>query len=185
MKKIFTYSLLFLLFNFTNLASADEKENIINKLNITNTLKFNFKQKTNKVDESGVCYLLFPKNLKCNYSDKNRKELIINNNRLAITQKRYNKTSYYSVKNSPFIKILDKKNLIKIIEKSYLEKEKKQIELTSTDINENKTIILFDKKSFNLNGWKIKDQFNNEITFLIEILSINDDINLNFFKIPY
>tara|TARA_B100001250_G_C19702042_1_gene745204 strand:+ start:575 stop:1132 length:558 start_codon:yes stop_codon:yes gene_type:complete len=185
LKKIFKYTLLFLVFNFINFVSADEKANIINKLNVTNTLKFNFKQKTNQVNESGVCYLVFPKNLKCNYNDKNQKELIINKNRLAITQKRYNKTSYYSVKNSPFIKILDKKNLVKIIEKSYMEKEKKQIQLTSTDINENKIIVFFDGKSFDLMGWKIKDQFNNEITFLIEILSINEEIKLNFFKIPY
>ena len=112
LKKNFLYIFFILIFNFENLAIADEKQKIIEKLKNTKSLTFDFKQKTNEKIETGVCYLVFPKKLKCDYKDKNQKELIINNNRLAITQKRYNKTFYYSVKKSPFIKILDKKQLI-------------------------------------------------------------------------
>ena len=33
-------------------------------------------------------------------------------------------------------------------------------------------------------GWKINDQFENKISFLIEILSKNEEINLKIFEIP-
>lgn len=181
-KKKFLYIFIFLLFSFENLAIANEKENIINELKNTRSLKFNFKQKTNEKYEIGVCYLVFPKKLKCNYDDKNQKELIINNNRLSITQKRYNKTLYYSVKKSPFLQILDKKKLFDLIEESILEYKNNQIHLTYDD--ERKITILFKEKDFDLIGWKIKDQFENKISFLIEILSKNEEINLNIFKIP-
>jgi len=184
LKKNFLYIFLILLFGFKNLAIADEKQNIIDKLRNTKSLKFNFEQKTNEIVESGVCYLVFPSKLKCDYEDKNQKELIINKNRLAITQKRYNKTLYYSVKKSPFIKILNKKQLINLIKESILEHKNNQIHLTNNNNDARRIIILFDKKNFNLIGWKINDQFENKISFLIEILSKNQEINLQMFEIP-
>ena len=183
LKKNFLYTLLVLIFNFESIAIADEKQNIIEKLKNTKSLKFKFNQKTNEKIEDGICYLVFPKKLKCDYKDKNQKELIINNNRLAITQKRYNKTFYYSVKKSPFIKILDKNQLINLIEESKLKYTNNQIHLTSLD-NDKKITILFEKKNFDLIGWKINDQFENKISFLINILSINKETNLKIFEIP-
>ena len=183
LKKNFLYIFLILLFGFKNLAIADEKQNIIDKLRNTKSLKFNFEQKTNEIVESGVCYLVFPSKLKCDYEDRKQKELIINKNRLAITQKRYNKTLYYSVKKSPFLKILDKKQLIKLIEESILEHKNNQIHITNNG-NAKKITILFNKKNFNLIGWKINDQFENKISFLIEILSKNQKMNLKIFEIP-
>jgi len=183
LKKNFLYIFLILLFGFKNLAIADEKQNIIDKLRNTKSLKFNFEQKTNEIAESGVCYLVFPSKLKCDYEDRKQKELIINKNRLAITQKRYNKTLYYSVKKSPFLKILDKKQLIKLIEESILEHKNNQIHITNNG-NAKKITILFNKKNFNLIGWKINDQFENKISFLIEILSKNQKMNLKIFEIP-
>ena len=184
LNKNFLYIFLILILSFENLAIADEKQNIIDKLKNTKSLKFNFKQKTNDKIESGVCYLAFPKKLKCNYEDNNQKELIINKSRLAITQKRYNKTLYYSVKKSPFLKILDKKQLINLIERSILEHKNNQIHLTRINDDKQKITILFKKKNFDLMGWKINDQFENKISFLIEILSKNEEINLKIFEIP-
>jgi len=183
LKKKFLYIFLIIVFGFENLAIADEKENIIDKLKNTKSLKFNFKQKTNEKIEIGVCYLVFPRKLKCNYEDSKQKELIINKNRLAITQKRYNKTLYYSVKKSPFLKILDKKQLIELIKESILEYKDNQIHLTNNN-NARKITILFNKKNFDLIGWKINDQFQNKISFLIKILSKNQKINLKIFEIP-
>jgi len=184
LKKKFLYIFLIIVFGFENLAIADEKENIIDKLKNTKSLKFNFKQKTNEKIEIGVCYLVFPRKLKCNYEDSKQKELIINKNRLAITQKRYNKTLYYSVKKSPFLKILDKKQLIELIKESILEYKDNQIHLTNNNNNARKITILFNKKNFDLIGWKINDQFQNKISFLIKILSKNQKINLKIFEIP-
>ena len=165
--------------------AADEKENIIGKLKNIDSLKFNFEQITNEIIEIGVCELVFPNKLRCYYSNKNQKELIINNNRLAITQKRYNKTFYYSVKESPFLKILDKNSLIKLIRESLSESNNNQIHLTNTNSEKEEIVIIFDKKNFNLIGWKINDQFNNKIIFLIEIISINEIVDLKKFEIKY
>ena len=170
--------------NLENLAIADEKESIVDKLKNIESLKFNFEQKTNEKIEVGICYLVFPSKLKCDYDDNKKKELIINKKRLAITQKRYNKTYYYSVKKSPFLKILNKDQLIKLVKESFLEQKNNQIYLTSIDNNEKKITIIFNKNNFDLIGWEINDQFENKIVFLIKILSTNEDVNLEIFKIP-
>ena len=185
LKKNFLYIFFtILILNLENLAIANEKESIVDKLKNIKSLKFNFEQKTNEKIEVGICYLVFPNKLKCDYDDNKKKELIINEKRLAITQKRYNKTYYYSVKKSPFLKILNKDQLIKLIRESSIEQKNNQIHLTSIENNEKKITIIFNKKNFDLIGWEINDQFKNKIVFLIEILSTNEDVNLEIFKIP-
>ena len=88
------------------------------------------------------------------------------------------------MKKSPFLKILDKKQLINLIERSILEHKNNQIHLTRINDDKQKITILFKKKNFDLKGWKINDQFENKISFLIEILSKNEEINLKIFEIP-
>ena len=89
------------------------------------------------------------------------------------------------MKESPFLKILDKNSLIKLIRESVSESNNNQIHLTNTNSEEEKIVIIFDKKNFNLIGWKINDQFNNKIIFLIEIISINEIVDLKKFEIKY
>ena len=96
--------------------SANEKDEIILKLNNLNSMEFTFEQLVNEKIEKGNCLLEFPGKLKCNYFDDKKKELVINNKRLAITQKRYNKTYHYPISKSPFINILYKDKLLEIIE---------------------------------------------------------------------
>ena len=67
--------------------SADEKDQIVAQLNNLNSLEFTFDQLINEKTEKGSCLLEFPGKLKCNYFDDKKKELVINNKRLAITQK--------------------------------------------------------------------------------------------------
>ena len=86
------YIIIIFILLFFNL-HANEKEDIANKLSSLNSLEFTFDQLINQKKESGSCLLEFPGKLKCNYFDDNKeKELIINNRKLAIIQKRYNKT---------------------------------------------------------------------------------------------
>ena len=183
MKKKILYFTFILFFSFQSVSIANEREKILSKLISTKSLEFNFNQRTNEKKEEGICYLNFPGLLRCEYNDNKKKELIINKSKLAITQKRYGKTSFYSVKKSPFIKILNKDYLAQLISTSDLKYRKNQIQLTS--INEREKItILFNKNDFNLVGWEIADQFQNEIIFLIKILSVNRDFDLSLFKIP-
>ena len=77
------------------------------------------------------CDLRSFRKLKCEYFDSKQKELIINDKRLAITQKKYNKT-YYNITNDSFKKLiinkLSNKN-INIIEKYSIYNKKDHREL--------------------------------------------------------
>ena len=75
-----------------------------------------------------------------------KKELVINNKRLAITQKRYNKTYHYPISKSPFINILYKDKLLEIIELSELESSDQIIK--AIYISDNEITVFFDKKKF-------------------------------------
>ena len=109
-----------------------------------NSLEFTFDQLINEKTEKGSCLLEFPGKLKCNYFDDKKKELVINNKRLAITQKRYNKTYHYSISKSPFLNILYKDKLLEIIQSGKLELTDQIIKLVY--FGDNEITIFFDKK---------------------------------------
>ena len=90
---------------------------LIKVLNDTKNLQFNFEQITSKKTESGKCIIVFPNKLVCYYDNKDKKELIINNRIMAITQKRYNKSFFYPLSKTNFINILSKNELINVIQK--------------------------------------------------------------------
>ena len=71
----------------------------------------------------------FPGKLRCEYFDDKQKELVVNDKRLAITQKRYNKTYYYPISDSPFLNILYKDKLLEIVKSGKLEAKDKLIKL--------------------------------------------------------
>ena len=175
--------IIFIIFSFKAF-SDDIKINIIDNLRNTNSLEFSFNQITNDKIETGTCALLFPKKLKCTYNDKNLKELIINDNRMAILQKRYNKIYHYPLKDSPFLMILNKNYLINLVNKSEFKIVKNEINLKYVTENEENIIVLFDKKDFNIRGWLIKDRFNNNINFTLSINNKNTNFKKNYFKIP-
>ena len=171
---------LYLIFTHSN---ANEKSKIINKLNYINNIQFKFIQKTNEKIEKGECTLVFPSKLKCDYDDKNKKELIVNKKMIAITQKRYGKTLFYPLSKSAFINILSKNELKKIINENEAIIDD-YINIVFFDKNESKTLIRFNKKDFLLAGWVSSDQYNNQINFEIEIISVNQMINNDIFTLP-
>ena len=162
--------------------SANEKNQIVTQLNNLNSLEFTFDQIINEKTEKGSCLLEFPGKLKCNYFDDKKKELIINKKKLAITQKRYNKTYYYPVSKSPFLNILYKDKLLEIIKSGKLELSDQTIKLIY--LGEDDIIVFFDKKTLDLKGWQIIDQYNNNINFSLNIIAKNDVFKKGTFKIP-
>ena len=178
-KNIFIVSI-FISFSFNLL--ANEKEQIINQLKKLNSLEFTFIQLVNKKSERGSCLLEFPGKLKCNYFDDKLKELIISNKKLAITQKRYNKTYRYPISKSPFLNILYKNKLLEIVKAGKLEFTEQLIKLIY--LSNNEITIFFDKKNLDLKGWEITDQYNNNINFSLSIISKNDVYKKGTFKIP-
>jgi outer membrane lipoprotein-sorting protein len=176
------YIIIIFILLFFNL-HANEKEDIANKLSSLNSLEFTFDQLINQKKESGSCLLEFPGKLKCNYFDDNKeKELIINNRKLAIIQKRYNKTYYYPLSKSPFLNILYKDKLLEIVKSGKLELTDQLIKLIYS--SENKIIIFFDRRTLDLKGWGFIDQYNNNVNFSLNILSKNTVFKKNTFKIP-
>ena len=162
--------------------SASEKDKIISQLNNLNSLEFTFDQIINDKNEKGSCLLEFPGKLKCDYFDDKKKELIINKKRLAITQRRYNKTYYYSISKSPFLNILYKDKLLEIVRSGKIELTDQIIKLIY--LGNNKITVFFDKKTLDLKGWQIIDQYNNNIIFSLKIVAKNDIFKKGTFKIP-
>ena len=176
----------FIFFSFflNNHLLTENKVKIIEKLKLTKSLKFEFKQKTNEINEQGTCYLIFPEKLKCIYDDKSGKEIIVNKNILAVIKKKYNKTYFYPINKSPFFKILSKKKLIELINNSSFTEAGNNFELIYQSQQAEKISIFFNKKDMVLNGWKTQDKYQNKIIFLINIITINENFDPRIFKIP-
>ena len=178
-KKTFLISFFLLI---TTSLLANEKDQIVAQLNTLNSLEFTFDQLINEKREKGSCLLEFPGKLKCNYFDDKKKELVINNKRLAITQKRYNKTYHYPISKSPFLNILYKDKLLEIVQSGELKVSDQIIKLMYFD--DNKITVFFDKNNLDLKGWQIKDQYNNNISFSLNIVAKNDVFKKGTFKVP-
>jgi outer membrane lipoprotein-sorting protein len=172
---------LFLLFSIIE-ASANIKEKIIQNLETTNNLTFNFEQNVNGKTENGHCALSYPQKIFCKYNLKNNKILVSNGKSLVIKTE----TSFYrySLKKTPLNLILDKNFLIKKI--NILKENVINGNLINFAIieNDNEINVFFDNKTFNLVGWKTKDIYQNtNITYLSSI-ETNKEITKNLFKIP-
>ena len=170
------------LISFSFHLSASEKDQILTQLNNLKSLEFTFVQLVNDKTEKGSCLLKFPGKLRCEYFDKKQKEIVINNKKLAIIQKRYNKTYHYPISKSPFLNILYKEKLFEIIKSGKLELTDQLIKLNY--LKENEISIYFDKSTLDLKGWKIIDQYNNNINFSLIIIKKNDIYKKEIFKIP-
>ena len=176
------FKLILIFFFLSKNLIANEKNQIVNQLNNLRSLEFTFNQLINDKTEKGSCLLEFPGKLKCNYFDNKEKELIINNKRLAITQKRYDKTYYYPISKSPFLNILYKDKLLDIVQTGELELTDQNIKLIY--YGENEITVFFDRRNLDLKGWKIRDQFNNNINFSLDIVAKNDVFKKGTFKLP-
>tara|TARA_Y100001970_G_scaffold269905_1_gene363114 strand:+ start:3396 stop:3965 length:570 start_codon:yes stop_codon:yes gene_type:complete len=174
---------LILSFNFTIL-KADIKKNIIEKINNSETLKFEFIQISNNKDEDGVCYIKRPHFLKCEYDDKNQKELFVNNKSLVIYHKRYDKIYNYPLSKSYFSEILSKKKFGRIISEGSLIRNNDVIKVNCFIKEKGEIIFYFDIESFELIGWDLIDLNQNKITLKIINTEKNLNIEKSFFKIP-
>ena len=124
--------------------------------------------------------------MKCNYKNVKQKVIVSNGKTVAIIKKKYKKIYYYPIKTTPLFTILDKEKILNLIKNNKPTKINSEIiEFEYTDEKLNKLIIFFDKKTLNLRGWKTKDAYSNEVSFLINDMKTNDVFAEDFFKIPY
>ena len=160
---------------------ASDKDKIIENLQNTKNLNFNFEQNINGKIESGNCTIQYPKKIYCKYF-KNNKILVSNGKSLVIKTK----SSFYRypLNKTPLDLILDKNFLIKKI--NNLKEKILNDGYISFAIIENDTGInvFFNDKTHNLMGWQTKDIYlNTNITYLSSI-KVDQAIEKNLFQLP-
>jgi outer membrane lipoprotein-sorting protein len=175
------YSLIFFFLILVSNTNAGNKENIIQNLQHTQNLKFQFEQNINGKIQNGNCVIEYPKKIFCNYKINN-KILVSNGKSLVIKTT----SSYYRypLKRTPLNLILDKNFLISKID-NLKEKiiDNSLINFTIIE-NDNKINIFFNNKTFNLVGWQTNDIYQNSAFTLLYSIKTNQDIDRNLFKLP-
>ena len=162
--------------------SASIKGTIIQNLQNTQNLSFNFEQNINGKLENGNCTIEYPKKIFCKYDLKNQKVLVSNGRSLVI--KTNNSYYIYPLEKTPLDLILDKNFLIdkiKILKEKIIDENLVNFKFLekNTEIN-----VFFDKKTSNLIGWQTVDIYQNlSITFLYSIAR-NKMLEKNLFKLP-
>tara|TARA_Y100000590_G_scaffold431663_1_gene546671 strand:+ start:869 stop:1477 length:609 start_codon:yes stop_codon:yes gene_type:complete len=178
------FSIFFLLFFINSFAYADFKEKLITKYKAIDTLHFNFTQTIGEKKEFGDCYIKYPLLMKCEY-EKKEKSIVTNGKILAVVKKKYEKIYYYPLEKTPLFFILNKDNLLNLVENHEpIYSDSNIIEYELIDSNFNAVNIFFDKKSIELLGWKTLDAYSNNVDFLIKNVEINVLIENEIFKIP-
>jgi len=178
---MFKYFLILIFFTLLSNTQASNKEKIIENLQNTVSLNFQFEQNINGKVEIGNCIIQYPKKIYCKYQKKN-KILVSNGKSLVIKTK----VSFYRypLNKTPLNLILDKNFLIKKIvnlKENILDKTYINFEIVE---NDNEINIFFDNKTFNLVGWQTKDIYQNiNVTYLSSI-KINQQVDKNLFKLP-
>ena len=169
---------------FSNSTQANFQEELINKYKMINTLHFDFTQKIGEKVEFGDCYIKYPLFMKCEYPKK-KKSIIANGKKIAIIKRRYKKIYYYPLNKTPLFYLLQKENILNLIENYEPSRiDQNVIEYELVENNSNKLKIFFNKNSLELSGWKTIDSYSNEVSFLIRNIETNILIKNEIFKIP-
>ena len=160
---------------------ASNKDKILENLQNTENLNFNFEQNINGKIEIGNCTIQYPKKIFCEYK-KNNKILVSNGKSLVI--KTITSFYRYPLKETLLNLILDKSFLIQKIENLKEKKLGKTVVSFEIKEKEGEISIFFDNENFDLVGWQTKDIYQNvNVTYLSSIKK-NQKVNKDFFKLP-
>lgn len=182
MKQLICFVLTVLLFFFNQL-KASEKNKIIENLKKISSLQFNFTQLSSDGQENGSCILVYPKKMRCIY-DKQKKEIIVNDDYLYLTNKEENKNYNYNIKDTPLGVILDKESLIEKLSNIKKFNISNNFIIATVDISSNESVeIYFEPKNFTILGWRIKNYDKSTLEFMMKNIKINV-ISDEKFQIP-
>ena len=176
------YLFIFFILFFTTHGNANNKDKIIENLNQTRNLDFNFEQNINGKIENGNCTIKYPKKIFCEYAKSNNKILVSNGKSLVI--KTISSYYRYPLNKTPLNFILDKNFLINKV--YVLEERIIDGSLINYTINQDniEISVFFNKETYDLIGWQNTDVYQNfNITFLSSIRK-NRIISKDIFKLP-
>jgi len=160
---------------------ASNKDKILENLQNTENLNFDFEQNINGKVEIGNCTIQYPKKIFCEYK-KNNKILVSNGKSLVI--KTITSFYRYPLKETPLNLILDKSFLIQKIENLKEKKLGKTVVSFEIKEKEGDISIFFDNENFDLVGWQTKDIYQNvNVTYLSSIKK-NQKVSKDLFKLP-
>ena len=180
--KIFFFTLLIL--SFLNSVQAGLKEEIIQNLEITNNISFNFEQSIDGKKEKGNCIVQYPKKIYCYYDNINKKIMVSNGKSLVIKNTLSDQYYIYPLKKTPLNLILDKDFLINEIKKLEPRIVDNKYSNFTIERENYKINLFFNNKTLNLIGWQTEDIYQNLVITFIHEIKINEDINQNIFKLP-
>jgi len=162
-------------------AQASNKDKILENLQNTENLNFDFEQNINGKVENGNCTIQYPKKMFCKYQ-KNNKILVANGKSLVI--KTITSFYRYPLDQTPLNLILDKNFLIKKIE-NLTEKTLGETFINFEIVEKGSEInIFFDNESFNLIGWQTKDIYQNVSVTYLSSIKKNQKVNKDLFELP-
>jgi len=181
---MFKILVIFFILNFYIPTYSSTKEKIISQMQSTNNLSFNFIQSIDNKNESGKCIIKYPKKIKCEYNNSNKK-IIVSNGKSLVIKNRNSGTYYlYPLQKTPLEFLLDKEYLISKM--NILEPREIDNKYLNFNISEkyNEINIFFDKKNFSLIGWQTEDIYQNLVITFISSVKINQKINDKIFILP-
>ena len=181
---MFRILIIFFILNLYSPVFSSIKKQIIDQMQLTNNLSFNFIQTIDNKKENGKCIIKYPKKIWCEYNNSNKKIIVSNGKSLVI--KNSNKGSYYlyPLSRTPLNFLLDKTYLIskiKIIEPREI--DSKYLNFNFFE-NSNEINVFFDMRSLNLIGWQTEDIYKNLAVTFISSVKINQKINNKIFILP-
>ena len=181
---MFRVLVIFLILNFYSLAYSSTKEKIISHMQDTKNLSFNFKQTIDDKNENGKCIIKYPKKIRCEYNNSNKKILVSNGKSLVIKNRNSGSYYIYPLRKTPLDFLLDKKYLIsKINILKMREIDNKYLSFQIFE-NNNEINVFFDMKSLSLVGWQTEDIYQNLVVTFISSVKINQEINDKIFILP-
>ena len=176
--------MVFFILNFYSPTYSFTKEKIISQMQRTNNLSFNFIQTINNKNENGKCIIKYPKKIRCEYNNSNKK-IIVSNGKSLVIKNRYAQTYYfYPLRKTPLEFLLDKKYLLskmKILEPREIDNKYLNFNISE---NYNEINIFFDKKNLSLIGWQTEDIYQNFVVTFISSVKINQEIDDKIFILP-
>jgi len=165
--------IIFFFIYFSKYSYSNEIQKIIQKLEETKNLKFDFIQTLDKSVETGNCLLEFPNKFLCHYKELNRKKILIDNNILYLVDELNNKSSQ-NITGTSILFLTDKNEMIKALKKINDYKIFGNLIFVKLYFSQNETIDLyFDQKTYLVYGWKVINYDGTFLEFILKNVSTN------------